>query len=241
MRSRSQKRSKRSPRSLVTQKLENVSKDLFRNHYDLVTELIGTSPGIYALYDENELYYVGKSTDLRKRVKNHLRDKHLASWSHFSLYLVRRAEHIHEIESLLIRISNPRGNRKIPTGRQASAMLRRLKTLVKMKQAEEIDRMFPRKKSNGDKLRNRIKRHPRSLKGMVTKRTPIHRIYKGKEYRAFLYPSGTIKIGAKSFVTPTRAALSILKRYRRHAVNGWHFWYVKDLRGEWVRLSDYRR
>jgi hypothetical protein len=33
------------------------------------------SPGIYALYDGDELYYVGKSGELRKRVRHHLRDR----------------------------------------------------------------------------------------------------------------------------------------------------------------------
>ena len=66
-------------RSLVINRLEKVSKDLFRKYFGLITELIGNSPGIYALYDGVDLYYVGKSTDLKKRVKQHLRDRHLAS------------------------------------------------------------------------------------------------------------------------------------------------------------------
>ncbi|MGB2981865.1 MAG: GIY-YIG nuclease family protein [Candidatus Zixiibacteriota bacterium] len=229
------KQKKRAARSLVLQKVENVSKDLFRNYYGLVTELIGSSPGIYALYDGNELYYVGKSTDLRKRVKDHLRDRHFASWTHFSLYLVRRAEHIHEIEQLLIRIADPKGNRTPKKGKAASALLKKLKQLVKRKQADEFVKMFGVSKGKRESTP-----HPKTLKGLVTERTPLHRLYKGKEYRGFLYPNGIIKIGTKSFTTPTRAALSILKRYGRHAVNGWHFWYIKDLRGEWVTLSDYR-
>jgi GIY-YIG catalytic domain len=78
-------------RSLVINRLERVSKDLFRKYYELITELVSTSPGVYALYDDDELYYVGKSTDLKKRVKQHLRDRHLKSWTHFSFYLERFA------------------------------------------------------------------------------------------------------------------------------------------------------
>lgn len=51
-------------RSLIIHSLENVSNTVFKKHYALITDLIGSSPGIYALYDENELYYVGKSRDL---------------------------------------------------------------------------------------------------------------------------------------------------------------------------------
>ena len=63
------KKGKKNPRSLVVKRLENVSKDVFRKYYGLITDLVGSSPGIYALYDGTELYYVGKSTELRKRVR----------------------------------------------------------------------------------------------------------------------------------------------------------------------------
>ena len=79
-------------RSLVVNRLEGVSKDVFKRHFAHITELIGDSPGIYALYDGAELYYVGKSIELRKRVRQHLSDRHYALWTHFSLYRVRREE-----------------------------------------------------------------------------------------------------------------------------------------------------
>ena len=44
-----------SPRTLVVKKLEGVSKLIFRDYHKQITELIGSSHGIYALYDENEL------------------------------------------------------------------------------------------------------------------------------------------------------------------------------------------
>src|SRR4030067_2901533 len=89
------------PYTLVLKKLEGVSKLVFRHYYKQITELISNTHGIYALYDDNDLYYVGKSSDLKNRVKQHLKDKHFASWTHFSLYLVRNEKHINEIESLL--------------------------------------------------------------------------------------------------------------------------------------------
>lgn len=70
---RKREKGKKGSRSLVIHRLENVSKLVFKKHYNLITELIGSSPGVYALYDDRDLYYVGKSTDLRKRVRHHLR------------------------------------------------------------------------------------------------------------------------------------------------------------------------
>ena len=234
---KTKKSTKRGVRNLVVSRLENVSKDVFRKYFGSITELIGNSHGIYALYDDTELYYVGKSTDLRNRVKTHLRDRHFASWTHFSLYLVRNAEHIHEFESLLIRISNPKGNRVVPKGKSSSAMLKKLKDMVKQKQDEEFERMF-----NSNKIRNKsskksTSRHQKNLEGLVSKRTPLYRTYKGKEYKAMLSSNGKIKLGNKIFYTPTAAAKSVVDR---STVNGWTWWYIKDSSGEWVKLSEYR-
>ena len=86
-------------------------------------------PGVYRFYNAaGEPIYVGKAGDLKNRVKAHLKDRHLASWSHFSLYLVRDAEHIGDLESLLIRVAAPLGNKNRPKGRgssQLTAVLRK--------------------------------------------------------------------------------------------------------------------
>ena len=49
-------RKKLQARGLVLHRLENVSKGVFRQYYKEITDLIGSSPGIYALYDEGDLY-----------------------------------------------------------------------------------------------------------------------------------------------------------------------------------------
>ena len=121
------KTKKRFGSTLVANRLEKVSKDLFRKYYESITELVSTSPGVYALYDGDALYYVGKSIDLKKRVKQHLRDRHLNSWTHFSFYLIRKVQHINEIESLLVRIASPKGNRVTPAGRKSGPLLNELK------------------------------------------------------------------------------------------------------------------
>jgi len=224
------------PRSLVINRIEKVSKEAFRQYFSEITELIGHSPGIYALYDDTDLYYVGKSTELRKRVKHHLRDRHLASWTHFSLYLVRRAEHIGEIESLLVRIANPKGNRVIPKGKSSGPLLRQLKALVKQKQREEFLELFA-----GGKAKQRISerqhsRHQKHLKGLVSKRAKLYKTYNGKEYTATLTPSGSIIMDGNKYTSPSAAAKAILKR----PANGWAFWFIKDLNGDWVKLKQYR-
>ncbi|HWT01576.1 MAG TPA: GIY-YIG nuclease family protein [Pyrinomonadaceae bacterium] len=225
------------PRSLVINRLEKVSKDLFRKYFSLITELVGNSPGIYALYDGSELYYVGKSTDLKKRVKQHLRDRHLASWTHFSLYLVRKAEHIHEIESLLVRIANPQGNRIVPKGKSSGPMLKKLMQMVRQKHSDEFQSLFGINKTKKQSIRSDGVDGKRTLKGLVSKPTPLFREYKGKKFTATLNPDGTITLKNKRYNTPTAAAKAVVDR---SAVNGWHFWYIEDLNGDWIKLYKHK-
>lgn len=95
-------------KSLFTDKLERVSRDIFEKFPMEIAQLIGQKHGVYALYDEDILYYVGKASDLKRRIKQHLKDKHLAQWTHFSLFLTNKDNFIGEIESILIRMGvNP--------------------------------------------------------------------------------------------------------------------------------------
>ena len=68
--------------------------------------------GIYALYDDYGLYYVGLSNrSLRSRIRRHTRDRHKNKWTRFSWYRIPRIDHVKDIESILLRIINPKGNR----------------------------------------------------------------------------------------------------------------------------------
>jgi len=225
------KRHKRRP--LVVQSLENISKSVFRNHAPLITKLIGRSPGVYALYDDMGLYYVGKSADLKGRVHHHLKDRHKASWTHFSLYLLRHEDHVNEIESLLIRIANPKGNRAKPKGRSGGDMLKRLREMVKDQQRQEYEEMFGFRASENRKNRaiNRA-----SIEGLVKRNTRLFRTYKGKEYEAILTPQGIIRLNGKSYHSPTPASVSIVK----HGCNGWRFWYLKNSDNDIISLDELR-
>ena len=229
----------RGAKPLIINRLENVSKDVFKKYYQQITDLVGSSPGIYALYDGSELYYVGRSNELRRRVKHHLFDRHLASWTHFSLYLARREDHIHEIESLLVRISNPKGNRVIPRGRSTGALVRSLRSMIREHQKEELSGLFQDKHAAGRVVRRKAaSRGSASLEGLVSKRTKLYRTYKGKEYTAALSPNGFITFAGRRFKSPTAAAKAVVRR--KTAINGRAFWYIKDASGQWVRLLEYK-
>lgn len=69
--------------------------------------------GIYVLYDKDEVYYVGLSkTSLKGRLRKHaLRDRHKGNWDNFSFYQITRQQYIKDIETLLLRVYKPLGNK----------------------------------------------------------------------------------------------------------------------------------
>jgi GIY-YIG catalytic domain len=221
---------------LVMKKLEMVSKDIFSHYSKHITKLIGDSPGVYALYDDNELYYVGRATDLQNRVNQHLHDRHIASWTHFSLYLASKKEHIHEIESLIVRIANPKGNRVMPGGKSSGSLIKELMTLVRQTQEEDLYHLFGQGRRQKT-TKNKAVRGRRTLAGLVKRRTPLYKSYKRKDYNAALLPNGTIELKSKRYLTPTAAAKAIVQR----SVNGLLFWFIEDLNGDWVKLAEFMK
>ena len=85
---------------VVSAYLEDISVRAFDHHPDELNSVIGGRGGIYALYKNERLYYVGLATNLFKRIKNHRRDKHKRKWNRFSAYVTKKDHHIPEMEAL---------------------------------------------------------------------------------------------------------------------------------------------
>ena len=58
---------------------------------------------MYALYRNKRLYYVGLARTLRTRVNQDLKGKHSNKGDTSSLFSVEKAEHLKELESLILR------------------------------------------------------------------------------------------------------------------------------------------
>jgi hypothetical protein len=99
------------PEGLVVGYLERVSGSVFDKFSEEITQLVGNQHGIYALYRNKNLYYVGLARNLKGRVKHHLRDRHAGRWNYFSMYLVRSEHCLRDLEALAIRIAYPEGNK----------------------------------------------------------------------------------------------------------------------------------
>ena len=68
--------------------------------------------GIYALYNNYGLYYVGLTSGrLRGRIRKHTRDRHAGKWNRYSWYQIKKVDHVKDIETILLRLTNPPGNK----------------------------------------------------------------------------------------------------------------------------------
>jgi len=111
MRTKRKRRVKKTVKgALLKGVLENVPASAFRVIAESISETMKGKAGIYALYDKDELYYVGLARSLRGRVKTHTRDKHSGKWDKFSIYVVEKTRYLKDIETITIRITNPKGN-----------------------------------------------------------------------------------------------------------------------------------
>jgi len=123
--------------------LENVPSDSFEILRGELKEIMSGVRGIYALYEDKKLYYVGLARDLDGRLYGHLeRDKHAGKWNKFSVFFVKRGRYIKDLETLVLRIARPKGNRvkgKIPHHHEMRRALRRVAAKLR-RRADKIAR-----------------------------------------------------------------------------------------------------
>ena len=221
---------------ILTQKLEGISKKIFERHKKKVIHYIGNKPGVYALYDEKELYYVGRASDLAKRVNHHLKDRHSALWTHFSVYFTKKVQYANDIEAVIISIAQPKGNKVKPKLGKETRLKDIIRKAIKESHQEELKELgFEGKRRVDSKKKNK---RP-NLKNYFEKKQSLMKSYKGKIYRATMLKSGKIKYKNKLYNTPTSAAKAIVRRKSLNsAINGWEFWFIKDSESNWVKLSD---
>jgi len=239
----SKKKAKRGSRPIVVGHLEKIGRGVFSRFQRQITECVKGSFGVYALYRKNKLYYIGLASNLKSRIRGHLKDKHGKSWTHFSLYVFRRESHIRELESLLLRISYPEGNLQRGKLKGSLNLKPKLKSLIKRQYEDDIKNWFDELKEAGKKTHRAGKKVgqksvKRPLKGLLRDWQRIYANYKGKKYKAKVLPSGSIKINEKIYNTPTAAAKAIVDR---NTVNGWNFWKYKDGKGNLVPMKTLRK
>jgi len=192
-------------RHLVTKHLENVSRTILAKYPEAIREFARNRNGIYALYRKDRVCYLGLATNLRRRLKQHLRDQHAETWDRFSLYLTADDQHLHEIESLFLRISKPRGNTITPKLVASDDLRPALRRQIKERQHAELEEIAPggRTRRKAKKAKTKHATPPRAghqptLAPYIKDWFFIRCQYKGKTYRAAVRRDETINYGAAS-------------------------------------------
>jgi predicted GIY-YIG superfamily endonuclease len=228
--------SKKSP--LVSQHLENISREALEKYQDIVRRYVRNRQGVYALYRRNKLYYIGLASNLRSRLNHHLRNHHKDSWDRFSVYLTIGDSHLKELESLILRVVKPKGNKQKGKFIKSEDIKRRFAKDIRSKQHRELISLLGKEKIPKDeetRLANGKQAVlARYIKGPIKLKAP----YKGKIVKAYIKRNGSIKFEGRVYMSPSLAGAAACKR---RSCNGWTFWQYERAPGDWVQLNELRK
>jgi hypothetical protein len=223
--------------TILGQFVEDISGRIMESYPATVRKMIHGRSGVYVLYRRERLYYVGLASNLRSRLKGHLKDRHRGLWDRFSVYLTNDAAHIRELEALLLRISKPTGNRVKGRLKGATSLYSTL--------SREMALIDERRRANllGGSVAKRLRRRQASsargaeaLASIADRRLQLRGIHKDRRFRATLRRDGTVGFNGRVYDSPTAAARTAVGR----SVNGWWFWHFKQ-GTKWVRLASLKR
>ena len=89
-------------------------------------EIMRHNAGIYALYRNEKLYYVGLTKNLFGRLRRHLEDRHTGKWDSFIIFKIQKVDYLKDIETLIHHIADAPGNRvkgKVPKDANINRLL----------------------------------------------------------------------------------------------------------------------
>lgn len=230
--------SKRTP--LVCQHLENISRDALEKYQDIIREHVRHRQGVYALYRRGKLYYVGLASNLRSRLAHHLKDRHGESWDRFSVYLTIGDSHLRELESLLLRIVKPPGNKVKGKFAKSEDIRRRFGRAIRTRMNLELSDLLGRKcrvEPAKPKFKQIEGKKP-VLSEYITRPMRLRARFKGKTVAARVRRNGVVSVNGKTFNSPSLAAAFACGR---RTCNGWAFWQYERAPGDWVALDKLRK
>jgi len=224
-------------KQLVSQYLENIAGDALERYEEIIRDYIRDRQGIYALFKRGKLYYVGLAHNLRNRLRTHLRDHHADCWDRFSVYLTIGDTHLKELESLVLRIIKPKGNRQKGKFYKAESLRSRFSNDIRRQLQAEWKSVLGKsatrefialaEKDGGEAVLATYIKGPIKLKAK----------FKGENIAARVRKDGTISLRGRRYSSPSLAAEAVCKR----ASNGWMFWRYERAPGDWVKLDNLRK
>ena len=221
---------------LVSQHLENISGDVLEDYLKIIREYVSRRQGVYGLYNDDELYYVGLASNLSTRLKAHLGDKHAGKWNRFSVYLTIGDKHLRELETLILRVVKPKPDGNSKTGKFAHSedLRARLGGDIEQRDRERRDHIFGK---TDETIRVVLPGPMPPLCPYVKKVFRLSGRSKGKKFRASVRDDGSIRFQGKVYPSPSAAAVAATG----YQVDGWHFWKYERAPGDWIPLDELRK
>jgi hypothetical protein len=224
---------------LVSQHLENVSRKALEDHQDIIHRYVRHRQGIYVLYRKGKLHYVGLATDLRNRLRQHLSDRLGQSWDRFSIYFTIGDAHLREIESIILRATNPPANKQKGAFLKSEDVKPQFRRDIKKSVINEVEGLFDSPGRTDILIRPLQSKDNRPILAHYKKFPSYLRAsYKGRAIFASVRKDGKIRFAGKNFDSPSSAAMAAC---RRASCNGWTFWQYERAPGDWIYLDNLRK
>ena len=228
---------KRTP--LVCQHLENISREALEKYQDIIRQYVRRRQGVYALYRRGKLHYVGLASNLRSRLAHHLKDRHRDSWDRFSVYLTIGDRHLKELESLILRIVKPAGNKLKGKFQKSDDIRRRFARDVRSYQRNELILLLGKKILEEEERKGGFYEGKKPvLAKYTTGPMKLRARYKGRILSARVRRDGSIRFRDKVYRSPSQAGAVACKR---RSCNGWAFWQYERAPGDWIPLNELRK
>lgn len=225
---------------LVCQHLENISRAALERDPEIIYQYVRGRQGVYALYRRGKLYYVGLATNLRNRLKHHLKDRHGHSWDRFSVYLTIGDHHLRELEALILRTVKPTGNKQKGKFARSEDLHRRFRRDIKQRVLAQVDGLF--RETRPARTQRALTKDPDvrkpALGAYITTPMILRAFYKGKKLTARVRRDSTIRFAGKLYNSPSKAGAAAVQR---RTCNGWSFWEYERAPGDWVKLDILRK
>jgi hypothetical protein len=141
---------------MIVYQLHRASIDVLIEYEKVLINKIGDKGRIYVLYKGKNIYYIGKTTKLEQRIKQHFNDKHKDKWDSFSLYMVSDTKFIPELERILIALIKPAGNTTLYL-KEVKRSAKELKKTIRSLQEEYLDKLIPLTESCETKYQRKAK------------------------------------------------------------------------------------
>ena len=189
---------------IIKYQLPKVSIEVLLKYEKDLINFIKNKGGIYVLYRDNDIYYVGKADNLKRRITQHVKDHHKNEWNAFSLCIPNTKSAIPAIERILISLLKPVGNNLLYE-REIKRAERELENAIMRSHKERMNYLFHREEPQKIK-----KRKTKKIK-ITKKNRCLEKEYNGKKYRVLALADGMFRFQSKRYPSLTAIAKKITK------------------------------